>query len=124
MSFPVPFSFLANVDPLTRAESFAKSSKMFLDDVFVVFAVGAVIFAALVLWVKYTRKRRKRISGGEKVFRGGEVVSEPENEEGAAEIRRRYKRRVRRRSHRNRNPTLAETGGLPPARSPGPGEIS
>jgi hypothetical protein len=34
--------------------------------------------------------------------------------------KRRRKWRRRRREHRPRNPTLAETGGLPPLRSPGP----
>lgn len=32
--------------------------------------------------------------------------------------RLRYKYRYRRRAHRSRNPTLAETGGLPPIRTP------
>jgi hypothetical protein len=34
--------------------------------------------------------------------------------------RRRRRRRRRRREHRPRNPTLAETGGLPPIRTEAP----
>jgi hypothetical protein len=38
----------------------------------------------------------------------------------AGENSHRYRRRVRRREHRLRNPTLAETGGLPPIRQTEP----
>ncbi|MCI0537069.1 MAG: hypothetical protein L0Z50_17780 [Verrucomicrobiales bacterium] len=107
-------ALLANVDTLRRLESVTKSTKMALADTLVVFVAGGAIFAALAVWLIYRRQRRKRVTGGEKVYRPNQSLTEEEAE--AEETRRRYKRRVRRRDHRGRNPTLAETGGLPPVR--------
>jgi hypothetical protein len=107
---------LANVDTLRRLESVAKTTKMALADTLVVFIAGGAIFAALAAWIFYCRRRRKRVTGGEKVYRPSQPPSDEEIT--VDETRRRYKRRVRRRDHRGRNPTLAETGGLPPVRSP------
>src|SRR2546425_11031103 len=107
-------AMLANVDAITRLESVTKTTKMILADTLVVFLAGGVICAAIAGWAMYRRKRRKRVTGGEKVYRSNQ--SSAEEEAYAEEVRRRYKRRVRRRDHRGRNPTLAETGGLPPVR--------
>jgi hypothetical protein len=109
-------------------------------------ALGAYV------WMKFRRRRRRHVRGGQKVFRGShshedgeasdieghdsaeESDSEPDDddeeedeEEGEHHHRhhhgrRRYKYRVRRRGHRTRNPTLAETGGLPPVRTQEPGK--
>ena len=87
------------------------------------------------LWMRRSPKRRRHISSGEKVYRGkdGEVIEDRLDGEDAEEEedskhhshssassgsggRRRYKYRARRRSHRTRNPTLSETGGLPPVK--------
>lgn len=106
----------ANWDIFGRAESAAKTTRSILTDTFVVFLVGAVLFAALYVWARYFRKSRKRVAGGEKVYRSDSDADDSE----AGDVRRRYKRRVRRRDHRVRNPTLAETGGLPPTRTEQP----
>jgi hypothetical protein len=106
---------LANVDPLRRLETVTKTTKLYLGDTLVVFLVGGAIFAALAVWAIYRRRRRKRVTGGDKVYRPSQSTAEEAAH--AEELRRRYKRRVRRREHRGRNPTLAETGGLPPVRS-------
>jgi hypothetical protein len=113
MTFSSVLPILAQMGDLPqRAESVAKSGKMLAGDLTAIFLIGAVIFGALLLWAKYLRNRRKRVRGGEKVYRTVGVTEDPD--EGIVEERRRYKRRMRRRSHRSRNPTLAETGGLPP----------
>src|SRR5262245_16442477 len=109
------FAMLANVDVTTRLESVTKTTKMVMADTLVAFVAGGVICSAIALWAIYRRKRRKHVTGGEKVYRPNQSSVEEEAE--AEETRRRYKRRVRRRDHRARNPTLAETGGLPPVRS-------
>ena len=102
-------------------------------------------------WMKWRRNRRRHISGGEKVYRDPHSAAEEEatpgeadannhslhhhphgdgddeeddHEQGDHRSRRRYKYRVRRRTHRSRNPTLSETGGLPPVKSPEPGKSS
>jgi len=109
------FALLANVSPEARLESFTKTTKMFVGDTLVVFLAGGAVCAAIVIWLMYMRKRRKKVTGGEKVYRPSPSSNEPA--EDSVEVRRRYKRRVRRRDHRERKPTLAETGGLPPVRS-------
>ncbi len=106
---------LANVDPLTRAESYLTLPRLYLRDVFLVVGAAVLLCGLLALVVARSRRRRKKIRGGEKVFRPSGTV-ESDGDEGA-EQRRRYKRRVRRRHHRQTNPTLAETGGLPQATS-------
>jgi hypothetical protein len=107
---------LANVDVASRFESITKSTKMAVADTFVAFLAGGAIFAALAIWLIYRRTRRKRVAGGEKVYRPNAAAA-PAQTSDADEVRRRYKRRVRRRGHRGRNPTLAETGGFPESAS-------
>jgi len=92
-------------------------------------SVGLVAVLGIVFY--YTRRPRRRPhhhhhqrphhkeSGSTSANKAGEA-EEPQANDGEV-IRRR--RRRRRRNHRPRNPTLAETGGLPPIRTeppPGP----
>lgn len=106
---------LAILDPAARAESFAKTTKMFATDTLAVFVAGGVVCALAVVCIFYVRRRKRRIIRGEKVFKNSQVFGGHGDE--SEEIRRRYKKRVRRREHRYRNPTLAETGGLPETRN-------
>ena len=89
---------------------------------------GLLVFGALVLvilisviWAVYFRKPRRhhRHQQHHHSSVAAHETEGLETEEGtlSAESRR---RRRRRREHRPRNPTLAETGGLPPARTEGP----
>ncbi|MHC1769610.1 MAG: hypothetical protein AB9869_35900 [Verrucomicrobiia bacterium] len=108
-----------------------------------------VLGTAIYVWMRLRRRRRRHISGGEKVYRDsnqheGEAdeapeaaLSESDDEDDADDTsdhhehphhhhrsrhgKRRYKYRVRRRTHRTRNPTLSETGGLPPVKTHEPG---
>ena len=78
----------------------------------------------LVIWAKYLRreKRPRRRSSSAKdhelvpVVKANEEEDEEEDEDGEPGTNHRRKFRKRRRDHRGRNPTLAETGGLPPLR--------
>ena len=107
-----------------------------------------LLAGAIYIWTKARRRRRRHVSGGEKVYRGSDSHTDGADDEHAddaeedteshAEVehdsdddshtddhhhhhgRRRYKYRVRRRTHRSRNPTLSETGGLPPAKAQEP----
>src|SRR6266404_5286157 len=84
---------------------------------------GLLVFTALVLvillsviWAVYFRKPRRRHHRhyhAEPSTREA-PAREPEDDSLSPKSRR---TRRRRREHRPRNPTLAETGGLPPARS-------
>ena len=87
-----------------------------------------IIFAALsavvliifcwALFVRLPKRERAAFLGGRKSERG---VLLSESEQKSRRTRRRWfgsgKHRKRRRQERPRNPTLAETGGLPPLRA-------
>lgn len=124
--------------------SFGKLPGLLLSDVLIIVGIGLglliVLSLGIYLWMKSRRRRRRHLTGGEKVYR--DTHSQPEESVGVPEpqpalrpeadpdhtreeehhSRRRYKYRVRRRTHRSRNPTLSETGGLPPVRSQEPGK--
>lgn len=91
--------------------------------------LGAVSLVSLLvfLWAIYVRKRPRQHS--HRHHHHHHSHTEPELSEGlessAAESNDepRYRRkRRRRREHRPRNPTLAETGGLPPVRAERPAD--
>jgi FtsZ-interacting cell division protein ZipA len=99
-----------------------------------VMVLGAVAGVTLlvVLWAVYLRKRPHRHSHRHHRHRNHQDLSSSRDESSPAEAEpdsednngdRRYRRkRRRRREHRPRNPTLAETGGLPPLRSERPSD--
>jgi hypothetical protein len=89
--------------------------------------LGSVAFVTLlaIMWAVASRKRRRRHSrhhshhhshSEQRASAPEEPQEEPSPDEPGLE-RRRRRRRHRRREHRPRNPTLAETGGLPPVRT-------
>jgi hypothetical protein len=142
MSLPLFLAVLGDLPKTNR--SFGKLTELIFSDVLVIIGVGLgllVLLAAAVYIGMRLRRRRKRVSSGEKVYRDAEdtgeldspEVEEDEEEDDDAEGeghsghhgdghhgKRRYKYRVRRRTHRSRNPTLSETGGLPPVRTEEP----
>lgn len=83
----------------------------------------AVVTLLLVVWAVYIRKTPRQHSrhyhypsANQQNSSSSLPDTEPEETNG-----KRYRRkRRRRREHRPRNPTLAETGGLPPMRSEQP----
>jgi type VI protein secretion system component VasK len=110
-----------------RGQPLSKVTGLIASDVLWILVAVLTLLLVLVLWAKYLRNRkpRKRRSGGQKVFReSGSSDEDQETEEEAADARRRYKYRYKRRQHRVRNPTLSETGGLPPTRSEEPPQAS
>lgn len=94
---------------LTRLTPGVKESLIVLGAV--LFVVGAAIF-----WVLIIRKQKRRPS------RRHQRHSTTPAPAGVIEIQKmvRDRNRRRRRKHRPRNPTLAETGGLPPPRTHAP----
>ena len=90
---------------------------------FIVFgAIVGVVFLA-VIWAVYLRRRRRHHSHKHSHHHrqeSSEIQPAEGGEQGGARKRRKWRRR--RRDHRPRNPTLAETGGLPPVRSERPPE--
>src|SRR5262245_31441424 len=83
-----------------------------LREILLVFGVVAIIALSLYLFAYLTRrKRRKRISRSGPEMWGADRRAP--NERGEARVRIRKKRR-KHPDFRPRNPTLGETGGLPP----------
>jgi len=91
--------------------------------------LGAVttVTLLLVIWAVYFRKKPRRHHHHHHDHDSSSEEVEPAkySDAGSAEGEsgRRYRRkRRRRRDHRPRNPTLAETGGLPPLRTDRPAD--
>ena len=86
--------------------------RLFLSDTMPIIAIGFLAALLLFGWAKYWRKGSRQRSAGASSLGAG--PSGQEESEGAATGRKHRRRRRARREHRPRNPTLAETGGLPP----------
>lgn len=89
----------------------------------------ALVTLILVIWAVYFRKSPRRQShhhwhhhSHDSTSSAGSQNQNDADSDASAETRHRRKRK-RRREHRPRNPTLAETGGLPPIRSERPPDI-
>jgi hypothetical protein len=108
--------------PDLKNESLTPAASGFMSDLLLVVGLGVVLAAGLFLIVYLARKDKKgRNNSGSRVIyrasrRSGELrASDP------AEHRGKRKRR-RKEEFSQRNPTLGETGGLPPLRTEEPVE--
>ncbi len=88
-------------------------------------AIGVVILLVLI-WAIFLRKSRRPRHGHRRWHyhspEPAPVAPGASDEAAAPSPERRRRRRRSSRKHRPRNPTLAETGGLPPIRPEGPPE--
>ena len=93
--------------------------------VYIFGAIGVVTLLVLI-WATFLRKRRRRRHEHHHAqhasSRAAEAAETAAPGDAAAPIERRRHRRRAGRRHRPRNPTLAETGGLPPIRPEDPPE--
>jgi hypothetical protein len=91
-----------------------------LREILLIVGVGVVLGLILFLWVYLSRKDRRE----HEVSRTSKAVYPDEKNSAHAPSGRRKLRRKRRHhpDHFPRNPTLGETGGLPPVRSEEPSE--
>ena len=83
-------------------------------DLILMIGLAALLLGGLVTWVVFVRGPRKHPSENRSFPKGNPSVTI--TEDGLE--RHRKKKRSRRRDHRQRNPTLSQTGGLPPPRDP------
>ena len=107
---------LAAQTPEALPELTPTSRPIASDITMLLFAIGAVVIAVL-FWVIFIRGPKKHPDESDRKPLG--VTTKPDvtmTEDGRE--RHRKKKRVRRRDHRERRPTLAQTGGLPPPRDP------
>ena len=83
----------------------------------IIFGAMALVLVVIITWALAFRRQRQRSARREDRRRRRHSFRRQATK-GVAELREYVKehRRRRRREHRPRNPTLAETGGLPPVR--------
>jgi hypothetical protein len=120
---PILFSQLA-LDPNQVLASWRHPDPATLEWMLILGATSLVTLLVL-LWAVFLRKRRRgrKHHHAHQHSSGLAEVPEVPKDEGAFSLpeKRRHRRRSGRR-HRPRNPTLAETGGLPPIRRESPPE--
>ena len=109
--------FLAAMDPPDTPMLEGHASKLFgynLRDVLLLAGMAFILAVALFLFAYMTRKKRRQTTIG---LANSRAIYRAEPEEDSE--RRKYRKKRRRRQHPEllpRNPTLQETGGLPPLR--------
>jgi FtsZ-interacting cell division protein ZipA len=116
--------FLADVDSQDPLAWWRLTNPAFRERLIIFGAIGLVTLLVL-LWAAFIRsKRRRRHSHHHRhhhAQKPTEVPAASQNEDVPAPSEKR-RRRHSHHGHRPRNPTLAETGGLPPIRQENPPE--
>lgn len=112
------YFFLAVEEPLPLTGPMSSTMR----DGLVVTGAILLVAAGLVLWAVAVRKRHRRRSAPHRPHYSHHSDEHTADEEGdeSRHSSHSHRRRRRRREHRPRNPTLAETGGLPPKRQEEP----
>ena len=104
--------------------NFGGASRLVLSDILLILGALVALTLILIVWARYIRKQRRRRSRSSSSKPHKLVPVEQQDDSPEEEFesggRRRRKSRKQRREHRGRNPTLAETGGLPPQREEKP----
>jgi type VI protein secretion system component VasK len=119
---PIGFAEVAPED-LPGANGWPADARI---DVFVVVGALALIVVLVLIWAVAIRKPRRRHHHHRHHHhhapeqRGVNPDADLTEQDGQDEKSAETRRRRRRHEHRPRNPTLAETGGLPPIRSEKP----
>jgi hypothetical protein len=103
------FAQIQGLNPLDPTAPVGRGTGLVFKDVTIIIIVGLALGLVLLLAAKVILRRTKLHRHDRR------VDSEPEVSGDGEESHRRHRRRRRRlrRDHRSRNPTLAETGGLP-----------
>lgn len=117
-------TMFADVDPHDLIAQWRRLEPATQESLLVVGALIVVTFLVLA-WAVFFRKRDRSNRKHRHEHRSSREsapreTSQGSQEPGSGEGRHRRKWRRRRREHRPRNPTLSETGGLPPIRTNGP----
>lgn len=85
-------------------------------DIILMIGLAALLCGGLITWIVFVRGPKKHPSETHTYNNTKATPAVTVTEDGLE--RHRKKRRTRRRDHRQRNPTLSQTGGLPPPRNP------
>jgi len=106
-----------------KAQAIPAANNGYLRDILLITGVAAVFALTLFLYVYMTRRNNRSHSptGARAIYRAEKRAAEERDDE--SEGRHRVRRRRRRKEEfSQRNPTLGETGGLPPIRTEEPAE--
>jgi|SRR6185503_606612 len=114
------FAQLEGLNPLNPTAPISKGSGMVFKDVVLIIMIGLALGLILLLFTRIYMRKSKERRHERQTDPPRTVLHEDDEEEGHPGRRRRHRRRRHRRDHRLRNPTLAETGGLPPPKPPEP----
>ncbi len=82
-----------------------------------VFGSVTVLATLALIWAVYFRKRKRRRRREHRAPNGWGMNPVNESPVTIVPSSMKHRKRHRRREHRPRNPTLAETGGMPPVRT-------
>ena len=123
MLFFVLFMQLESLRPVAGAAT--RSWGQQISDIGIVAGAGfgvGLLALLLLVWARFLRKKPRHSRSHASSRRSqsgnaGEPSGGDEQDEGSTSSRKHRRRRAMRRDHRPRNPTLADTGGLPPART-------
>ena len=88
----------------------SKVPGMVASDLVMIIGFAALIFGAFIAYIVFIRGPKNQIPA-RRIYKSSD---EPPSSSG----RKRKRKKTRRREHRSSNPTLAQTGGLPPPRNP------
>ena len=114
----IPYLLAAAAAPTIKdMPDHAPGSRLVASDMtLLLLAVGAVV-GVILFWAIFIRGRKEHPEiAGRKPLEARPDPNVTITPDGRERVRK--KRRERRRDHRQRNPTLDQTGGLPPPRDP------
>jgi hypothetical protein len=115
MSSIVVFLAQLNVlEELAPDKALGKTGGMLVRDILLIVGTLLVLSVILIVWARSASRRSKH-----RLHRSRSTPRNPPSGEvpGGSREHRHHRHRRQRRDHRGRNPTLDETGGLPPMRS-------
>lgn len=96
---------------------FSRGSRLVASDMTIVLLLIGLLVVGFFVWAVFIRGPRKHPEEANRTKLGSNPNPNVTVTEDGRE-RHKKKRRLRRRDHRQRNPTLEQTGGLPPPRDP------
>lgn len=112
-------AMFGQIERPAAGQPIGKLPGLLMGDIVLIVLTGLALLGLFMYWAKYLRNRKttKKEPLARRVYHESDPPeSEGEAEDEVPESRRKYKYRWKRRTHRSRKPTLAETGGLPPSR--------
>jgi len=123
MKFGCLLAQLDGLNPMNPGQPVGRSTGLVLLNLMVILATGLAVGLVLFLCARYFmgKKRHRHHHHHHHESRAESTPAVPvngdqQNEAGGPDGHR-HRRRRRRRDHRPRNPTLGETGGLPPSKT-------